>query len=83
MHQLPLLVELATNAIRLVDSAPDPKDVKAGWTAFVIFLLMLGAVVALGFSMSRQFRKTERNREAGILPTKDEAKGRSRNSADA
>ncbi len=52
-----------------VDAPPEPADVKAGWTAFIIFLLLFAAVVALGFSMSRQFKKAAKNREAGILPS--------------
>ncbi|UDY22960.1 hypothetical protein [Nocardioides sp. Kera G14] len=58
-----------TLLIHLTDATPNPKDVKAGWTAFVIFLLMFAAVVALGFSMAKQFRKAKRNREAGVLPS--------------
>ncbi|WP_300677545.1 hypothetical protein [Nocardioides sp.] len=55
--------------LHLSDPIPEPADVKAGWTAFIIFLLLFVGVVLLGFSMARQFKKTERNRDAGILPT--------------
>ena len=48
---------------------PKPEDVKAGWTAFVVFLLLLAAVALLGWSLSRQLKKAERNKEAGILPS--------------
>ncbi|GAA1969867.1 hypothetical protein GCM10009798_33190 [Nocardioides panacihumi] len=48
---------------------PKPEDVKAGWTAFVVFLLLLVAVALLGWSLSRQLKKAERNKEAGILPS--------------
>ncbi len=75
-----LLIHALTEAtLRLEDVGPDPKDVKAGWTAFVIFLLMFAAVVGLGFSMAKQFKKAERNKDAGLLPTNvPKAEGNSR-----
>lgn len=55
---------------------PKPEDVKAGWTAFVVFLLLLVAVALLGWSLSRQLKKAQRAKEAGILPSsKDEKRG--------
>ena len=48
---------------------PKPADVKAGWTAFVVFLLLLVAVALLGWSLSRQLKKAQRNKDAGILPS--------------
>ena len=57
---LPLLV------IRLVDDSPEPEDVKAGWTAFVIFLLLAVAVVGLGLSLTKQLRKAKAARDAGV-----------------
>ena len=55
--------------IRLADASPEPADVKAGWTAFAIFLLLFVALAVLGYSMARQFKKAARSRDAGILPT--------------
>jgi hypothetical protein len=73
-----------------VDGAPEPADVVAGWTAFAIFLLMFAAVVGLGFSMAKQFKKAARSRDAGILPTvhdrnpvRDTSRDSTRNSTDA
>ncbi|MFT4262067.1 MAG: hypothetical protein QM572_01670 [Nocardioides sp.] len=87
MHHLVLLAgDAATSALRLADPVPEAKDVKAGWTAFAIFLLLLAAVVVLAFSMAKQFRKAQRSREAGILPTqhdRDARGNRVRNSGDA
>jgi len=51
----------------LADKTPEPKDVKAGWTAFVVFLLLIGAVVVLAFSFVKQLRKTEAARKAGVF----------------
>ena len=56
----------------LADPNPKADDVKAGWTAFVVFLLLLAAVALLGWSLSRQLKKAERNKEAGILPSAKE-----------
>ena len=58
--ELPLLV------LRLVDESPKPEDVKAGWTAFAIFLLLAGAVAVLGLSLVKQLRKAQSARDAGV-----------------
>jgi hypothetical protein len=64
---LPLVTALA--------SGPKPEDVKAGWTAFAVFLLLFAAVILLGWSLSRQLKKAERNKEAGILPSAKDRPG--------
>ena len=64
-----MVTNLVTSLVVLADGAPEPEDVKAGWTAFVVFLLLLVAVALLGWSLSRQLKKAERNKEAGILPS--------------
>jgi len=61
-----VLSELTLLVVRLADETPKPEDVKAGWTAFVIFLLLLGAVVVLGFSLSKQLRKAQAAKDAGV-----------------
>ena len=38
----------------------------AGWTAFVVFGLLIGAVVFLGFSLAKQLRKVAGRQEAGL-----------------
>lgn len=58
------------------DEAPDPEDVTAGWTGFVVFLLLIAAVVVLGFSLVKQLRKAEAARQAGVFgPVDDEGAG--------
>lgn len=52
--------------VRLADQAPAPEDVKAGWTAFVIFLLLIAALVVLAFSLVKQLRKAQAARDAGV-----------------
>ena len=61
---------ILTLATVLAEEGPKPEDVKAGWTAFVVFLLLLVAVALLGWSLSRQLKKAQRNKDAGILPSR-------------
>ena len=72
-----MLVALAVQAVQLfterLDEVPVDKEVKAGWTALLIFLLLIGAVVVLGFSLVKQLRKTEANRKAGVFGPVDDA----------
>ena len=48
------------------DQAPEPEDVKAGWTALVIFVLLILAVVVLAFSLVKQLRKAQAAKDAGV-----------------
>lgn len=57
---LPLLLSLAT------DPVPTDNSVKAGWTAFAVFLLLLVAIVFLGWSFSRQLKKVKKAHEEGV-----------------
>jgi len=61
MQLLPLLVSLAT------DPVPADNDVKAGWTAFAVFLLLLLAVFLLWMSMRRQLKKAEKAKAEGVF----------------
>lgn len=68
------LSEVALLVVRLADETPKPEDVKAGWTAFVLFLLLALAVVLLGFSLTKQLRKAQAAKDAGVYgddPTPD------------
>ncbi len=58
--------------LRLADESPQPEDVKAGWTAFAIFLLLAAAVVFLGFSLVKQLRKAQAAEDAGVYGGKPE-----------
>ena len=55
MTFLAVLPDQLTGPISLVlllaGGAPEPEDVKAGWTAFAIFLLLAVAVAFLGLSL--------------------------------
>ena len=71
-----LIITLAAPLVgALTSQGPKPEDVKAGWTAFVVFLLLLVAVALLGWSLSRQLKKAQRNKEAGILPSSKDRNG--------
>ncbi len=59
---------IALNLISWADPVPSDNDVKAGWTAFAVFLLLLAAVGGLWFSLRKQFRKADAARDAGVLP---------------
>jgi hypothetical protein len=50
----------------LTDPTPAPDDVKAGWTAFAVFLLLVLAVVLLAFSFVKQLRKAQAAKNAGV-----------------
>jgi hypothetical protein len=70
------LPDLAT---LLADQAPAPEDVTAGWTALLVFLLLIAAVVFLGFSLVKQLRKAQAAKDAGVYGDEPEepASGRS------
>jgi uncharacterized membrane protein len=61
-----LLLPVAEVVVRLTDRTPKDEDVKAGWTAFVIFLLLIAAVVVLAFSLVKQLRKAQAAKDAGV-----------------
>ena len=52
------------------DSLPDPvpadNDVTAGWTALIVFVSLIVAVVVLGVSLAKQLRKAQAARDAGV-----------------
>ena len=48
------------------DPVPAPEDVKAGWGALGLFLLLGLAVVVLAFSFRKQLRKAQAARDAGV-----------------
>lgn len=57
-------MNIVSQAIALVvlaaDKTPEPEDVKAGWVAFGLFVLLALAVVFLGFSLVKHLRRAER-----------------------
>ena len=61
-----MVTNLVTGLVLLADGAPKPEDVKAGWTAFAVFLLLAVAVAFLGRSLFKQLRKAQAAQEAGV-----------------
>jgi hypothetical protein len=53
--------------VLLADKAPEAKDVKAGWLAFGIFLLLIVATALLCFSFVKQLRKAQAAKDAGAF----------------
>lgn len=60
--------------VAFADPVPADKDVKAGWGAFGIFLALAVAVAFLGWSLTRQLKKTEKNAEAGVFDEPEKPK---------
>ena len=59
--------------ILLADETPDPEDVTAGWPGLLVFLLLIAAVVFLGFSLVKQLRKAQAAKDAGVYDEPDES----------
>lgn len=73
MARLSLLGDLSFSD-GVVDG-PEPEDVKAGWTAFALFLLLALAVAVLARSLVKQLRKAQRAADAGVYDDRDTARG--------
>jgi hypothetical protein len=52
--------------INALDPVPDDNNVKAGWGAFAIFVLLILAVALLCWSFVKQMRKVKAANEAGV-----------------
>ena len=68
-----LIAQLVLVLVGLVDEAPEPEDVKAGWTAFAVFVLLIAAVVLLGFSLTKHLRRAQAAEEAGLYGSDEPA----------
>jgi len=69
-----LLAHLTLVLTAMADEMPEPEDVKAGWTGFAVFLLLIGAVAFLGFSLTKHLRKAQAAEEAGLYGSDEPAK---------
>lgn len=67
-----MLLVVTVRLMALVDKTPKPDDVKAGWGAFVVFLLLALAVAFLGYSLTKHLKKAQRNADAGVFGPRDE-----------
>ncbi|MCF6376583.1 hypothetical protein L2K70_03120 [Nocardioides KLBMP 9356] len=50
----------------LMDTTPDPTEVKAGPLGFAVWMFMIVAVVVIGFSLVKQLRKAQAAKDAGV-----------------
>lgn len=66
------LVTALTGFVAFVDKTPAEADVKAGWGAFAIFILLAIAVAFLGWSLTKHLKKTKLNAEAGVFGPEDQ-----------
>ncbi|GAA4116083.1 hypothetical protein GCM10022215_15550 [Nocardioides fonticola] len=70
MHDLAIhaLTSLAQVVVHLADDeGPDPADVKAGWGALGIFVLLCATVAFLGYSLTKQLKKVDRAKADGVF----------------
>lgn len=64
--------------VRLTDQlpeGPEPADVKAGWTAFAVFLLLIAATVVLAFSLVKHLRRAQAAKDAGVYGEPEQPDG--------
>ncbi len=57
---------LLMTTLSFTDKMPEDADVKAGWTAMIVFLLLIAAVVVLSFSLVKQLRKAQAAKDSGV-----------------
>ncbi len=62
---------LLSAVVPLLAAAPEDDDVVAGWTAFVVFVLLILAVVVLGFSLTKRLKNVDKAEEAGLYDPSD------------
>jgi hypothetical protein len=73
MVDMQLYAHVLPFVLAAVDKPPADDDVKAGWPALILFLLLVAAVVFLGFSLAKQLRKADAAKKAGVYgPVDDE-----------
>jgi hypothetical protein len=62
---------LASGVVVMADKVPSEDEIGAGVGYLLLFLLLAGAVVFLGFSLNKQLRKTRANAERGVFGKDD------------
>jgi hypothetical protein len=67
------MLGLASGLAALAVKVPSEDQFGAGWIYAVVFVLLAGAVVFLGFSLSKHLRKARANAESGAFGRRDDA----------
>jgi hypothetical protein len=62
----PLVLTSWLSAAEAPRPIPQPEEVKAGYTALLLWIAMMIAVGLLGWSLVRQLRRTQKAKEAGV-----------------
>ncbi len=57
---------IVLTVLSAVAEGPAPEDVKAGWVALLIFLLLGLAVAFLGWSLTKHLRKAQEAKDLGV-----------------
>jgi hypothetical protein len=73
MFVVAVLMPVADLIVSAADKTPKDEDVKAGWTALVVFVLLIAAVVVLAFSFTKQLRKAQAAKDAGVYGDEEQA----------
>ena len=50
----------------IADDVPEPSEVKAGPLGFAVLIFLIIAVAVIGWSLSRQLRKAQAAKDAGV-----------------
>ena len=56
---------LIATLLPLVDEVPQPEDVKAGWIALVVFVILGVAIAVIGYFLTRSLRRSRATAEHG------------------
>ena len=52
--------------VALAEKPPAPEEVKAGPMGFAVFVFLILAVAVIGWSLTRQLRKAQAAKDAGV-----------------
>jgi hypothetical protein len=66
-------MQYAVLLLAVTDPPPSDNDVKAGWGALALMLLLIAAVIFLFWSFTRQIRKVRAADEAGVYDDAEES----------
>jgi hypothetical protein len=67
-----LISGLVSGLAVLADKVPSEDEIGAGWIYAVVFVLLAGAVVFLGFSLTKHLRKARTNADSGAFGKPDD-----------